>query len=120
MKKAWESWKDEKGNVYCLESGKKIPFHPRHVAHVISKGSFPGLRKDIRNMIPLCAQAHDQFDNGKGRLTRKDMKIWPMIEARIERLKREYTVAMNSPEWAEIKSKLEETGILEVLGLEFE
>jgi len=116
MEEAWESWQDQNGNVYCMETGVRLEFHPNHVAHVLSKGSYSYFRLEKRNMIPLSYEMHQLFDCGSGQKTRKDMKIWPVIEGRIMRLKREYMKYRESLK-DQFLERVKETGIIERFGL---
>lgn len=73
---------------FCEECGsplgnmlKKIYF-----AHVVSKGSYPGLRHVEENIVLLCDKHHIQLDcNDKTK-----MRIWPRLEKLIIKLKRMY------------------------------
>lgn len=89
MQFMWNGWEKRWGEVKCLECGAVLHFHPHFCAHILSKGAFPQFRTDMRNIIPLCADHHQQFDHGKGQLTRKDMKVWNVVEPIIKELKLE-------------------------------
>lgn len=79
----WEEHSDFDGSCRCSECGKWLLFDRTHVAHILSKGSFPQYRCEPKNFIILCLEHHDQFDC----VDRTDMKVWPYCEIIIQELK---------------------------------
>ncbi len=72
---------------YCEECGRMLPhYNASFVSHILSRGAFPEMAHDPRNVNILCLKCHAQWENGN----RQGMKIWPKNEKRIEILKEEY------------------------------
>jgi 5-methylcytosine-specific restriction endonuclease McrA len=79
-------------NHQCEECGVRLlHFHPMFVSHIITKGSYPSLRKHPENWMLYCMSCHQQWEFGK----RKEMKTYPRAMEITEKLKREYHEAKN-------------------------
>jgi hypothetical protein len=87
MRAFWETKRDVQGFAYCAECGCNLggEFNPYNVAHIISKGSNPAFRCDMRNFILLCADHHNEFDGGK----RTEMKVYERTEEIRDKLRNE-------------------------------
>lgn len=95
MSAFWASKQDELGYCYCKEcellgrsekqSNLGFEMNPYNVAHIISKGSNPSFRCDLRNFVLLCAEHHNQFDCA----SRETMKIYAETEVIRQKLKLE-------------------------------
>ena len=87
MEVFWNTKKDYQGSCYCEECGVSLgnQFNPYNVAHIISKGSNPAFRCDMRNFILLCADHHNQFDCA----ARTEMKVFEVTEEIRRRLRLE-------------------------------
>lgn len=58
-----------------------------HVSHILSRGAFPEMAHDPRNVNLLTAEMHNLWENGK----RESMRIYPGNMRTIELLKKEYS-----------------------------
>ena len=87
MEAFWNTKKDYQGSCYCEECGVSLGnrFNPYNVAHIISKGSNPAFRCDMRNFVLLCAEHHNQFDCE----ARSEMKVFERTEEIRRRLRLE-------------------------------
>lgn len=56
------------------------------VSHILTRGAFPEMAHDPRNVNILCFEHHNQWENGN----RKAMRIYEKNQETIERLKKEY------------------------------
>lgn len=74
--------------LVCHECGCPIR-HPSaiNVSHILSRGAFPEMAHDPRNVYILCAEHHEQYEH---KTTRRYMRIFNRSEERISMLKREY------------------------------
>ena len=88
----WNVSKDINDNCHCEECKMKgvgssvgSDFNPYNVAHIISKGSNPAFRCDLRNYIILCAEHHNEFDGGR----RTEMMVYEKTEAIRQKLRNE-------------------------------
>lgn len=59
-----------------------------HCSHILTRGAFPEMATDPRNINLLTFEAHNQWENGD----RTKMRIYEKNERIIEKLKREYNV----------------------------
>jgi len=85
-KKMWDKWKRQ-GCLRSAESGKDLgSYSPAKVAHILSRGAFPGLAYVEENVVPLLPEEHHQLDHGDC----TKMKIWPWIQEKRQELKRKY------------------------------
>ena len=77
--------------MVCYECGCPIR-HPWsiNVSHILSRGAFPEMAHDPRNVYILCAEHHEQYEH---KTTRRYMRIFARSEERIKQLKREYNGA---------------------------
>lgn len=73
--------------MVCEECGKPI-LHPGavNVSHILTRGAHPDLAHDPRNINILCFAHHQMWENGD----RKSMRIYPINERKINKLKKEY------------------------------
>lgn len=72
---------------YCEECMKPLnEYSAVHVSHILSRGAFPNMAYDIRNINILCYKHHAQYENGD----RESMRIFAKNEITISELKREY------------------------------
>lgn len=74
--------------LVCEECGCPIR-HPWaiNVSHILTRGGFPEMAHDPRNVYILCAKHHEQYEH---KTTRKAMRIFEKSEQRINLLKKEY------------------------------
>lgn len=73
--------------LVCEECGKPI-LHPGAIncSHILSRGAFPEMAFDARNVNILCAEHHAIWENGD----RKRMQIYWKNNKTIQKLKKEY------------------------------
>lgn len=73
--------------MVCEECGKPIP-HPGavNVSHILTRGAHPDMAHDPRNVNILCFAHHQMWENGD----RQSMRIYPINERKIKKLKKEY------------------------------
>lgn len=72
---------------YCEECMKPLnEYSAVHVSHILSRGGYPEMAYDIRNINILCYKHHAQYENGD----RESMRIFAKNEITISELKREY------------------------------
>jgi len=82
------SWIWENKNHYCEECLKPLPYYSAvYISHILTRGAFPELGHDPRNINILCHRHHDQWETGK----RETMRIYPNNMRIINFLKKEYT-----------------------------
>lgn len=74
----------------CEECGKPLRYaNASNVSHILTRGAFPEMAHDIRNINILCIEHHNQWEQST---TREGMKILSKNEQRIKELKCEYQV----------------------------
>ena len=72
---------------YCEECMKPLnEYSAVHVSHILSRGAFPNMAYDIRNINILCYNCHSKWENGD----RESMRINARNELTIKQLKQEY------------------------------
>lgn len=72
---------------FCQESGLKLrSYSACFVSHILSRGAFPEMRYDIRNINILSLPAHVQWESEK----KVDMYIYKKNLTIINKLKNEY------------------------------
>ena len=57
-----------------------------YCSHILSRGAFPEMAHDPRNINILCFEAHNRWENGDS----QRMRIYAKNQQTIERLKKEY------------------------------
>lgn len=78
-------WKYKKH--YCEECLKPLNnYSSAFVSHILSRGAFPEMAHDVRNINILCLPHHNQWENGK----RETMRIFLPNLKTIKILKKEY------------------------------
>ena len=74
----------DKSKHICEECGTYLQtFNPSFISHILSKGAFPQLRYDERNINILCFKHHEQWEFWN----KKEMRIWIKNKIIIEKLK---------------------------------
>lgn len=74
---------------YCEECMKLLnAYSAVHVSHICSRGAYPEMAYDIRNINILCYKHHAQYENGD----RESMRIYARNEQTIATLKEEYSL----------------------------
>lgn len=77
--------------LVCKECGKPIRNPSAYnVSHILTRGAFPEMAHDIRNVYILCPEHHDMYEQ---KTTRRGMRIFDIAEERIQQLKQEYNNA---------------------------
>jgi len=72
---------------FCEESGIKIIHYSAvHISHILSRGAFPEMRYDPRNVNILTLENHHKWESDK----KVDMYIYKKNLKRIKLLKTEY------------------------------
>tara|TARA_R110002020_G_C16321697_1_gene774880 strand:- start:22276 stop:22671 length:396 start_codon:yes stop_codon:yes gene_type:complete len=72
---------------FCEETGLKLrSYSACFVSHILSRGAFPEMRYDIRNINILSLPAHKQWESER----KKDMYIYKKNLLKINKLKNEY------------------------------
>lgn len=61
-------------------------FSAVYVSHILSRGAYPEMAHDPRNVNILCFEKHNEWENGR----REKMRIYAKNKKRIELLKHEY------------------------------
>ena len=89
-KLAWDSHRVKQ----CEECDKALhEFNPCHISHIISKGSNPAVRSDLRNHPLLCMDCHQTYEFGN----RKAMRTYHKAQAiRLELMQEYYNVSKAS------------------------
>lgn len=59
-----------------------------YCSHILTRGAFPEMAHDPRNINILCFEAHNRWENGD----RQRMRIYAKNVVTIERLKQEYAI----------------------------
>lgn len=71
----------------CEECMKPLKeYSATYISHIRTRGAFPEMAFDCRNVNILCVEHHNQWENGD----RKSMRIYGVNEFTIEQLEREY------------------------------
>lgn len=71
----------------CSECMKPLKeYSAVYISHIRTRGAYPEMAFDCRNINILCFQHHNQWENGD----RKNMRIYGINEYTIEQLEREY------------------------------
>ncbi len=71
----------------CEECMKPLKeYSATYISHIRTRGAFPEMAFDCRNVNILCFEHHKQWENGD----RKSMRIYGVNEFTIEQLEREY------------------------------
>ena len=59
-----------------------------YCSHILTRGAFPEMAHDPRNINILCFEAHNRWENGD----RQRMRIYAKNKVTIEKLKQEYAI----------------------------
>lgn len=71
----------------CENCFKPLPnYSAVYCSHILSRGAFPEMQYDARNINILCLNCHNEWENGE----REKMRIFEENELLIEQLKKEY------------------------------
>lgn len=71
----------------CEECGRPLRgYSAVYVSHILSRGAYPEMAHDARNVNILCHACHSTWENGN----REGMRIYPKNEKTISKLKKEY------------------------------
>ncbi len=74
----------------CEETMRPLPTYSAvYCSHILTRGAFPEMAHDPRNINILCFEMHNKWENGK----REEMRIYAKNQAIIEQLKTEYQQA---------------------------
>lgn len=80
-------WMWERKKHYCEECLRPLPnYSSVWVSHILTRGAFPEIGHDPRNINILCHKHHEQWETGK----RETMRIYPGNVKIIKLLKNEY------------------------------
>lgn len=92
MRTKWRTLEMRDGGVYCMECGKDLggEMQPGNMAHVLSKGSYPSFRCDLRNLVAMCYEHHQMMDGQVDGKVRSDMGCYEELMDISNKLKREY------------------------------
>lgn len=72
---------------YCEECLKPLPnYSSIYISHILTRGAFPEMAHDPRNINILCFDDHSKWETGK----RETMRIYPGNKKIITLLKNEY------------------------------
>lgn len=72
---------------YCEETMRPLSqYSATYCSHILTRGAFPEMANDPRNINILCLEAHNRWENGD----RQNMRIYPKNVRIIEMLKKEY------------------------------
>lgn len=71
----------------CEECMKPLKSYSAvHVSHILTRGAYPEMAHDFRNVNILCLDCHNRWENDD----RENMRIYGVNEFTIEHLKKEY------------------------------
>lgn len=80
-------WVWEHKPHYCEETMRPLNhYSAAFCSHILTRGAFPEMATDPRNINILCLEQHNKWEKGN----RKEMRIYPGNMKTIARLKREY------------------------------
>lgn len=72
---------------YCEECMRPIRFYSAvNCSHILSRGAYPEMAIDVRNINILCFDCHNRWEHGN----RESMRIYPRNLKIIEELKNDY------------------------------
>lgn len=72
---------------YCEETMRPLRrYSAVYCSHILTRGAFPEMAHDPRNINILCFEKHNEWENGN----RKAMRIYKKNMRTIEKLKKEY------------------------------
>lgn len=69
----------------CRECGVRLKGNVREVCHILPKQYFKSIATDDDNIIYLCEEHHNEFDNSSNENVKK-MKIYPLIQMSFKNL----------------------------------
>lgn len=73
----------------CEETLRPLPnYSAVYCSHILTRGAFPEMATDPRNINILCFDMHNRWENGD----RQNMRIYPANMRLIELLKSEYQI----------------------------
>lgn len=79
----------------CEETMRPLPnYSATYISHILTRGAFPEMAHDPRNVNILCFEMHNKWESGD----RKGMRIYAGNMLRIEQLKKEYSNANTGPQ----------------------
>lgn len=80
-------WVWKRKEHFCEECGKPLrAYSSAYVSHILSRGAYPEMAHDPRNINMLCVEHHHQWEFGD----RKSMRIYNKNIKLIEHLKTDY------------------------------
>ena len=72
---------------FCEETMRPLrSFSATYISHILSRGGYPEMATDPRNINILCYEAHARWENGD----RQNMRIWEKNQKIIDMLISEY------------------------------
>lgn len=81
-------WKHKKH--YCEETMQPLrSYSAVYCSHILTRGAYPDMAFDPRNINLLCFDMHNKWENGN----RKSMRIYERNMKIIEQLKKEYEIS---------------------------
>lgn len=84
----------KKDKKLCCECGKKLIGSVSEVCHILPKQYFKSIATDDENVIYLCNEHHNYYDNSTNENIKK-MKIFPFIEESFLKLTEKLTEKLN-------------------------
>jgi hypothetical protein len=89
-------WRFENSPQVCEETGTPLyAYSSRYVSHILSRGAWPVMRYDYRNINILRDDIHTKYENATAAV-RASMRIYRKNQETIALLKREYAL-LNIP-----------------------
>lgn len=71
----------------CEECGKPLTFYSAtYISHILSRGAYPEMANDPRNVNILCAEHHDKWHTHHC----KEMRVYARNQRIIDELRKEY------------------------------
>lgn len=84
----------KKEKKMCQECGKRLIGNISEVAHCLPKQYFKSIATDDENVIYLCQEHHNLYDNGSNEKIR-EMKIFSIITEKFNKLQEKITEKIN-------------------------
>lgn len=75
---------------FCEESALPLEYSASHISHILTKGSRPEIRHDVRNINILSFKYHNAWEYGNEK-DKEKMKIYWKNKSVIELLNKEYS-----------------------------
>jgi predicted restriction endonuclease len=84
----------KKSNAKCLECGNNLKGSVREIAHILPKSQFKSISKLDENIIYLCEEHHNYFDNRSNKDV-KNMGIFKKVSEAFQSLLEKITEEIN-------------------------